>query len=130
MQVVSLSLIVGHVCEERLHMSLDEFCFNAENGSNRERMRKKNYECDTQVFKSKNLEVERRRREKLSTRLLMLRSLMNKATIVEDAITYIEIQQNIVQSLSYELHEMEATLEEIKRKKEEIDASEKTKLRL
>jgi len=55
---------------------------------------------------------------------------MNKATIVEDAITYIEIQQNIVQSLSYELHEMEATLEEIKRKKEEIDASEKTKLRL
>ncbi|KAG4914854.1 hypothetical protein JHK87_052411 [Glycine soja] len=92
-------------------MSLDEFCFNAENGSNRERMRKKNYECDTQVFKSKNLE-------------------MNKATIVEDAITYIEIQQNIVQSLSYELQEMEATSEEIKRKKEEIDAAEKTKLRL
>ena len=76
MQVVSLSLIVGHVCEERLHMSLDEICFNDENGSNRERMRKKNYECDTQVFKSKNLEVERRRREKLSTRLLMLRSLV------------------------------------------------------
>ncbi|KAL5169553.1 Transcription factor DYT1 [Glycine soja] len=101
-QAVSLSLIVGH-------------------GSNKERMRKKNYECDTQVFKSKNLEVERRRREKLSTRLLMLRSLMNKATIVEDAITYIETQQNIVQSLSYELHEMEATSEEIKPKKEEID---------
>ncbi|KAG4953898.1 hypothetical protein JHK87_039492 [Glycine soja] len=54
-------------------MSLYEFCFNAENGSNRERMRKKNYECETQVFKSKNLEVERRRREKLSTRLLMMR---------------------------------------------------------
>ncbi|KHN47587.1 Transcription factor DYSFUNCTIONAL TAPETUM 1 [Glycine soja] len=86
-------------------------------------MRKKNYECDTQVFKSKNLEVERRRREKLSTRLLMLRSLMNKATIVEDAITYIETQQNIVQSLSYELHEMEATSEEIKPKKEEIDVA-------
>ncbi|KAG4988737.1 hypothetical protein JHK84_031298 [Glycine max] len=46
---------------------------------------------------------------------------MNKATIVEDAITYIETQQNIVQSLSYELHEMEATSEEIKPKKEEID---------
>ena len=49
---------------------------------------------------------------------------MNKATIVEDAITYIETQQNIVQSLSYELHEMEATSEEIKPKKEEIDAAE------
>ncbi|KAH1225034.1 Transcription factor DYT1 [Glycine max] len=95
-------------------------------------MRKKNYECDTQVFKSKNLEVERRRREKLSTRLLMLRSLVPiitmqplelhfLTTIVEDAITYIETQQNIVQSLSYELHEMEATSEEIKPKKEEID---------
>ncbi|KAL5162740.1 Transcription factor DYT1 [Glycine soja] len=109
---------MGHVCEERLHMSLDEFSFNAENGSNRERMRRKNYDYDTQVFKSKNLEVERRRREKLSTRILLLRSLMNKATIVEDAITYIETQQNIVQSLSYELHEMEATSEEIKPKKE------------
>ena len=48
---------------------------------------------------------------------------MNKATIVEDAITYIETQQNIVQSLSYELHEMEATSEEIKPKKEEIDVA-------
>ncbi|KAG5010511.1 hypothetical protein JHK87_019026 [Glycine soja] len=115
---------MGHVCEERLHMSLDEFSFNAENGSNRERMRRKNYDYDTQVFKSKNLEVERRRREKLSTRILLLRSLTNKATIVEDAITYIETQQNIVQSLSYELHEMEATSEEIKPKKEEIDAAE------
>ena len=45
---------------------------------------------------------------------------MNKATIVEDAITYIETQQNIVLSFSYELHEMEATSKEIKPKKEEI----------
>ncbi|KAL5166653.1 hypothetical protein HKD37_18G051569 [Glycine soja] len=45
---------------------------------------------------------------------------MNKATIVEDAITYIEPRQNIMQSLSYELHEMEATSKEIKPKKEEI----------
>ncbi|KAG4974164.1 hypothetical protein JHK87_030985 [Glycine soja] len=52
-----------------------------------------------------------------------LPSKMNKATIVEDAITYIETQQNIVQSLSYELHEMEATSEEIKPKKEEIDVA-------
>ena len=49
---------------------------------------------------------------------------MNKATIVEDAITYIETQQNIVQSLSYELHEMEATSKEIKPKKEEINLLE------
>lgn len=37
--------------------------------------RKRNYDDNTKEFKSKNLEVERRRREKLSRRLLMLRSI-------------------------------------------------------
>ncbi|KAG5234829.1 transcription factor DYSFUNCTIONAL TAPETUM [Salix suchowensis] len=47
---------------------------------------------DTVDYKSKNLHAERRRREKLSSRLLTLRALvpiitnMNKGTIIEDAI--------------------------------------------
>ncbi|KAK7400451.1 hypothetical protein VNO78_11659 [Psophocarpus tetragonolobus] len=125
---------MGHVFEERLCMSLDELCFNAENGSSTDRMSKKNYDCGTQKFKSKNLETERRRREKLSARLLMLRSLvpiitnMNKATIVEDAITYIKRLQDKVQSLSQELHEMEATSEETAEpKKQEFDTAEEMK---
>ncbi|CAA7054639.1 unnamed protein product [Microthlaspi erraticum] len=64
-------------------------------------------------FKSPNLEAERRRREKLHGRLMALRSHvpivtnMTKASIVEDAITYIgELQKN-VENLSERLHEME-----------------------
>nr|KYP48453.1 Transcription factor DYSFUNCTIONAL TAPETUM 1 [Cajanus cajan] len=87
--------------------------------------RKRNYDDDTREYKSKNLETERRRREKLSSRLLMLRSIMNKATIVEDAITYIEKLQAKVQSLSHELHRMEATSEDTaETKADEINAVE------
>ncbi|TKY59374.1 Transcription factor DYT1 [Spatholobus suberectus] len=125
---------MGHVYEDRLCVSLDELCFNAENGSNTERMSRKNYDYDTKMFKSKNLETERRRREKLSTRLLMLRSFvpiitnMNKATIVEDAIMYIKKLQDTVDSLRQELREMEATSEEIAEpKKDEFDAAEEMK---
>ncbi|XP_027339508.1 transcription factor DYT1-like [Abrus precatorius] len=91
--------------------------------------RKKNYDDDTKEYKSKNLETERRRRERLSSRLLMLRSLvpiitnMNKATIIEDAITYIMKLQDKVHSLSQELHQMEATSKETaETKMDEIDA--------
>jgi len=50
---------------------------------------------------------------------------MNKATIIEDAITYIEKLQDKVQSLSQELHQMEATSEETaETKTDEIDALE------
>ncbi|KAK7271076.1 hypothetical protein RJT34_26686 [Clitoria ternatea] len=118
-----------NVYEDRLYVSLDELCFNAENGGNNMgRMSMKNYDDDTKVFKSKNLETERRRREKLSARLLKLRSLMNKATIVDDAITYIKKLQDKVKGLCQELCEMEATSEEIAEpKKEGFDAAEEMK---
>ncbi|OIV93168.1 hypothetical protein TanjilG_20830 [Lupinus angustifolius] len=122
---------MGHACDDRLYMSLDELLdFNGENGSNRKMMGKKNYDNgETTVFKSKNLETERRRREKLSSRLLMLRSLMNKLTIVDDAITYIKVLQDKVQNLSKKLYEMDATLEaEIPEPKIlEIDAAQEMK---
>ncbi|XP_061370113.1 transcription factor DYT1-like [Gastrolobium bilobum] len=105
--------------EDWLCVSLEDFSLATENGSNKGRMsRKRNYDDDTREYKSKNLETERRRREKLSSKLLMLRSLvpiitnMNKATIIEDAITYIKKLQDEVQSLRQELLQMEATSEE------------------
>ncbi|KAL3627588.1 hypothetical protein CASFOL_028951 [Castilleja foliolosa] len=66
-------------------------------------------------FKSKNLKAERKRRKKLNDKQLELRSLvpiitnMNKATIITDAITYIEELKNTVEELTHQLHEMEAT---------------------
>ncbi|KAK7302646.1 hypothetical protein RJT34_13539 [Clitoria ternatea] len=122
--------------EDWLCVDMEEFSLATENGSNRrQRMgRKRNYDDENREYKSKNLETERRRREKLSSRLLMLRSLvpiitnMNKATIIEDAITYIKKLQDKVQSLSQELHQMEATSEEIvETKVDEIDAAEDMK---
>ncbi|GFP95998.1 transcription factor dysfunctional tapetum 1 [Phtheirospermum japonicum] len=65
-------------------------------------------------FKSKNLNAERRRRKKLNDRQLELRSLvpiitnMNKASIITDAITYIEELRNTVEELTHQLHQMEA----------------------
>lgn len=55
----------------------DWLCATMEEFSSRQRMSKKrNYDDETREFKSKNLETERRRREKLSSRLLMLRSIV------------------------------------------------------
>ncbi|XP_010439491.1 PREDICTED: transcription factor DYT1-like [Camelina sativa] len=74
---------------------------------------------EDESFKSPNLEAERRRRQKLHVRLMALRSHvpivtnMTKASIVEDAITYIgELQKN-VQNLSEKLFEMEEAPPEI-----------------
>nr|ADQ37357.1 unknown [Arabidopsis lyrata] len=70
-------------------------------------------------FKSPNLEAERRRREKLHCRLMALRSHvpivtnMTKASIVEDAITYIGELQNNVKNLLETFHEMEEDPPEI-----------------
>ncbi|OIV96119.1 hypothetical protein TanjilG_13051 [Lupinus angustifolius] len=135
--------------EDWLCTDIEEFSLATENGSSKGRMgRKKDYNDDTREFKSKNLETERRRREKLSNRLLMLRSLvpnitnassetldflirslsirffykrhllrnlisqMNKATIIDDATTYITELQGKVESLTQELHQMEANSDE------------------
>ncbi|KAF8031420.1 hypothetical protein BT93_D0583 [Corymbia citriodora subsp. variegata] len=85
---------------------------------------------DTQ-YKSKNLEAERRRRLKLSQRLLTLRSLvpkitnMNLATILDDAATYIMELQNNVTALSDQLLETEALCEDgPKALVDEIDAAQ------
>ncbi|TQD77274.1 hypothetical protein C1H46_037215 [Malus baccata] len=89
---------------------LDELCLAEEEGSGGGRMSFKS-KTDGE-FKSKNLFAERRRREKLSGRLLALRALMNKATIVEDAITYIQELQQKVDLLQDQIFEMEASSEE------------------
>ncbi|KAK4254022.1 hypothetical protein QN277_009456 [Acacia crassicarpa] len=60
------------------------------------------------IFKSKNLKTERKRREKLSSRLLLLRSLMTRACIIDDAITYINQMQIQVETLTQELQAIEA----------------------
>lgn len=53
---------------------------------------------------------------------------MNKASIIDDAISYIKMMQDKVESLSQELHGMEATSEETSEQKvEEIDATEEMK---
>ncbi|XP_059435525.1 transcription factor DYT1-like [Corylus avellana] len=91
----------------------------SEEGSRRGRMGRRRYSNDDQTeFKSKNLFAERRRRQKLSDRLLELRALvpfitnMNKATIIEDAITYIQDLQMNVEVLQEQIFEMEASSEE------------------
>ncbi|XP_057421731.1 transcription factor DYT1-like [Lotus japonicus] len=123
---------MGHVYQDRLSISMEELC--SENGSSRGRMGRKSYDDDTRTFKSKNLETERKRREKLSSRLLMLRSLvpiitnMNKETIIDDSITYIKKLQDEVESLTRELPGIEANSKEVaKPKVDQFDAAEEMK---
>ncbi|CAL0300854.1 unnamed protein product [Lupinus luteus] len=112
--------------EDWLSADIEEFSLASENGSSKGRMgRKRDYNDDTREYKSKNLETERRRREKLSSRLLMLRSLMNKATIIDDATTYIKELQGKVESLTQELHQMEVTsVEKTVKNVDEVEVAE------
>ncbi|KDP20835.1 hypothetical protein JCGZ_21306 [Jatropha curcas] len=115
---------------EFVSSAMKELCIPRESsGRGRLGRRRGDYD-DTGEFKSKNLHAERRRRQKLSDRLLALRAIvpiitnMNKATIIEDAITYIQELQNNVEFLSDQLLEMDASSEEeIKAKIDEIDSA-------
>nr|ART33342.1 dysfunctional tapetum 1 [Tapiscia sinensis] len=118
--------------------ALDELCITEEGAGKPGRMgrRSHSYEIDTTMYKSKNLHAERRRRQKLSDRLLALRALvpiitnMNKATIIKDAITYIQELQMNVKVLSDQLLEMEAYTEQgAKPRSDEVDAAEEMKKR-
>ncbi|XP_049384579.1 transcription factor DYT1 [Solanum stenotomum] len=89
--------------------------------------KRKQIDGEVKEYKSKNLKAERNRRQKLSERLLQLRSLvpnitnMTKETIITDAITYIRELQMNVDNLSEQLLEMEAIHgEEPETKNEEI----------
>ncbi|KAB1201258.1 Transcription factor DYSFUNCTIONAL TAPETUM 1 [Morella rubra] len=114
---------------EQVGFALGELCITGE-GSSRGRMGRKRHSDDiedTSQFKSKNLKAERKRREKLSNRLLTLRALvplitnMNKATIVEDAITYILGLQKTVEVLQDQLCEFEASSQEDAKPRNEVE---------
>ncbi|KAJ6999647.1 hypothetical protein NC653_010399 [Populus alba x Populus x berolinensis] len=118
------------------YLAMNELGLAGQEGSCWGRMgRKRTSYDDTAGYKSKNLHAERRRREKLSNRLLTLRALvpiitnMNKGTIIEDAITYIQELKKNVEALTDMLQEMEASSseEEFKTRVNEIDASEEMK---
>ncbi|KAK9267547.1 hypothetical protein L1049_009975 [Liquidambar formosana] len=111
-----------------LNSALDELCAIEETSRKGKLGRKRHNNDDEKVFKSKNLEAERRRRQKLSDRLLALRALMNKATIIEDAIQYVMELQKHVKDLSDQLLELEASSEEeAKPMVDEIDAAKEMK---
>ncbi|KAJ9136281.1 hypothetical protein P3X46_033373 [Hevea brasiliensis] len=115
--------------------TISELC-NTQESSGRGRLgwRRIDYD-DTREYKSKNLHAERRRRQKLSDRLLALRSLvpiitnMNKATVIEDAITYIQKLQQNAKLLSDQLLEMQSSSEEaiVKTMSDEINAAKEMK---
>ncbi|XP_062014530.1 transcription factor DYT1-like [Rosa rugosa] len=95
---------------------------------------RRRHQEDDSSFKSKNLHAERRRRQKLGDRLLILRSLvpiitnMTKETIIEDSITYIKELQMNVNILQEQLFKMEASAQEaLELRKDEVDAAEEMK---
>ncbi|KAA8519935.1 hypothetical protein F0562_014155 [Nyssa sinensis] len=120
-------------------MELVNSAFNglymAEEGNGIGRMgRRRHKDGESAGYKSKNLFAERRRRQKLSDRLLELRALvpiitnMNKATIIVDAIAYIQELQSCVIDISEQLHKMEAIIEEeSKTESDGTDAAEEMK---
>ncbi|ESR43871.1 hypothetical protein CICLE_v10012974mg [Citrus x clementina] len=88
---------------------------------------------DKAVYKSKNLEAERRRRQKLNDRLLKLRSLvpnitdMKKETVIEDAITYIRQLKGRVLFLCDQVLQVEPLEEEETKPKIDENAAEEMK---
>ncbi|GAY43771.1 hypothetical protein CUMW_077090 [Citrus unshiu] len=82
---------------------------------------------DKTVYKSKNLEAERRSRQKLNDRLLKLRSLMKKETVIEDAITYIRQLKGRVLFLCDQVLQVEPLEEEETKPKIDENAAEEMK---
>ncbi|KAL3377445.1 hypothetical protein AABB24_003718 [Solanum stoloniferum] len=112
---------------ESLNTPFDNSHNSEEREVGRRTDKRKQIDGEVKEYKSKNLKAERNRRQKLSERLLQLRSLvpnitnMTKETIITDAITYIRELQMNVDNLSEQLLEMEATHgEEPETKNEEI----------
>ncbi|KAH6779242.1 hypothetical protein C2S52_010479 [Perilla frutescens var. hirtella] len=60
------------------------------------------------AISSKNIVSERNRRKKLNDRLYALRAVMDKASIIKDAIEYIESLQNEERRIQAEISELEA----------------------
>ncbi|XP_058733911.1 transcription factor DYT1-like [Vicia villosa] len=111
----------------RFFVSQDELFSNGEEDISKGKPRKKYYNEDgTRMFVSKNLEIERRRRDKLHSRLCTLRSIMLKESIIEDAITYVKKLQDEVNSLTQELQALEAK-ENLERKIDEVSGAEEMK---
>ncbi|KAJ8761767.1 hypothetical protein K2173_004578 [Erythroxylum novogranatense] len=87
--------------------------YTKEESSRRAKIGRRRVENDKKEYKSKNLVAERNRRQKLSDSLLSLRSTvpiitnMTRASIVEDAITYIRQLEMNVKGLRDELLGME-----------------------
>nr|DAD23186.1 TPA_asm: hypothetical protein HUJ06_024649 [Nelumbo nucifera] len=91
---------------------MDGLCMvNEENSGRRAGRGWRKYDKTT-VFKSKNLEAERKRRKKLKDKLMSLRALMNKAAIIDDAINYIKGLKEQVKGLSEQLQEIAVPCEE------------------
>ncbi|CAL5409694.1 unnamed protein product [Camellia sinensis] len=120
-----------------MNSAFDDLSMNEEEENSNERMARR-FRIDEEVpvaYKSKNLVAERKRRQKLSDRLLELRALvpiitnaMNKATIIIDAIRYVGELQKCVGDLSNQLLEMEsASVEEAKMQIDTINAAEEMK---
>ncbi|CAI9756553.1 unnamed protein product [Fraxinus pennsylvanica] len=117
---------------EYVKTAFDDLCILDEEKTKGGRMEKREHidsDDEDDKYKSNNLEAERRQRKKLNDRLLELRSSMNKATVVTDAVTYIEELQRHVKDLSHQLFEMDANfVEEEATKIEEIDSAEEMKI--
>ncbi|KAL7088791.1 hypothetical protein ACP275_13G149000 [Erythranthe tilingii] len=110
--------------------AFEDLCITDQHTKNWSRMDKRKKIDQDREFISKNLEAERRRRKKLNDRQLELRSLvpiitnMNKATIITDAIAYIEELRNSVEELADQILQMEATDEDRNTKFEDININD------
>ncbi|GMN49732.1 hypothetical protein TIFTF001_018909 [Ficus carica] len=97
--------------DQLIGSAMDELCISEQGRIRNKRRSNMNGPC-------KNLEAERRRRQKLHDRLMALRGVvpqitnMKKATIVEDAIAHIKTLQQTVDHLKDQLSDVDASSED------------------